>query len=238
VAKLSALLIEKNQAVCEKLTTLCAQSQEFELISCCDDVEKAARQIIRQHPQVLFLGPGTSMLDGFRLIGMLNEVCVPQVVFLTPPDHDVLKGLEQKQFDYLLTPVDLQQLTALKERLHPAFTHSCETPGSVSPLVRIPCSCGHRIKLIPPEAVEYIHSDASGVHVFTEEGAFFTELTLKALEQQLGLFRSHKQYLLNLKVISELVLQECGQAEIRTGSGHHVPVSRRYLRGLKQAFQL
>lgn len=238
MAKLSALLIEKNQVACEELTTLCAQSQEFELVACCDDVEQAARQIIRERPQVLFLGPGTSMLDGFRLIGMLNEVCVPQVVFLTPPDHDVLKGLEEKQFDHLLTPVDQQQLRALKERLHPALTPSRETPCSASQLARIPCACGQRIRLIPPEDVEYIHSDVSGVHVFTEEGSFFTELTLKALEQQLGLFRSHKQYLLNLEAISELVLLECGQAEIRTASGHQVPVSRRYLRGLKQAFQL
>jgi len=238
VAKLSALLIEKNPAACEELSILCAQSQEFELVACCADVEQAARQIIRQHPQVLFLGPGASMLDGFRLIGMLNDECVPQVVFLTPPDLDVLKGLEEKQFDYLLTPVDQQQLSALRKRLHPALDLPREIPCSTTPLARIPCSSGQRIRLIPPGDVEYIHSDVSGVHVFTEEGSFFTELTLKALEQQLGLFRSHKQYLLNLEAISELVLLECGQAEIRTGSGHQVPVSRRYLRGLKQAFQL
>ena len=109
-----------------------------------------------------------------------------------------------------------------------------ETPQ----LTRIPCASGHKIKLIDPQQVEHIHSDLSGVHVFTAEGNYFTELTLKVLEQQLGLLRCHKQYLVNLEQVAEITTLENGLAEIKTRSGQQLPVSRRYLRNLKEAFHL
>mgnify|MGYP001357091390 CR=1 FL=1 len=235
---LTVILVEGELSTRDELADLISAAPEMELLTSCSTVEEAARQIIRHYPQVLLLGKHTTMLDGFRLLGMLNEESVPQVVFVTPPDHDALKGLEDKGFDYLLDPVSPQHLSALATRVAKNLDHAGNPLASTTPLNRIPCTCGHRIKLIDPVTVEHIHSDLSGVHVFTAGGNYFTELTLKVLERQLGLFRCHKQSLVNLEHVCELTFLECGQAEIRTTSGHQVAVSRRYLRCLKNVFQL
>ena len=108
----------------------------------------------------------------------------------------------------------------------------------ITPIKRIPCVSGHKIKLIDPEIIEYVHSDISGVHVVTDQGSFFTELTLKVLEEKVGLLHCHKQYLVNARMIDEIITLENSQAEIITRSGQKLPVSRRYLRKVKDAFSL
>jgi len=108
----------------------------------------------------------------------------------------------------------------------------------VSAITRIPCSHGHKIKLIDPAEIEYVHSDISGIHAYTATGSYFTELTLKVLESRAGLLRCHKQYLVNPALIEEIVPLENGLAQVKTCSQTVLPVSRRYLRGLKALFHL
>ena len=65
----------------------------------------------------------------------------------------------------------------------------------------------------------------------TKQG--ITELTLKILQERTALVRCHRQYLVNLAQIAEIELLDNGAAEIVTQSGKRVPVSRRYLREIK-----
>ncbi|MGL5311473.1 MAG: LytTR family transcriptional regulator DNA-binding domain-containing protein [Plesiomonas shigelloides] len=45
--------------------------------------------------------------------------------------------------------------------------------------------------------------------------------------------RCHRQYLVNPEQICELQFTDAAQVDIVTRSGHKVPVSRRYLRAVK-----
>ncbi|KFK66650.1 hypothetical protein JS85_24765, partial [Vibrio vulnificus] len=63
-------------------------------------------------------------------------------------------------------------------------------------------------------------------------------LTLKVLEEKTSLVRCHRQYLISIKAISEIKLLENGLAEIITKTGFEVPVSRRYLKLLKEMLGL
>jgi len=88
--------------------------------------------------------------------------------------------------------------------------------------------------IIPTTEVEYAFTDISGVHVQTHNQRATSQLTLKVLEEKTQLLRCHRQYLINLKAIKEIKLLENGLAEIITRSEHKVPVSRRYLKELKE----
>jgi two-component system LytT family response regulator len=54
------------------------------------------------------------------------------------------------------------------------------------------------------------------------------------LEQKTELVRCHRQYLINIKMIKEIKLLDHGLAEITTLGDSTVPVSRRYLKTLKE----
>ena len=52
------------------------------------------------------------------------------------------------------------------------------------------------------------------------------------------LLRCHRQYLVNLAHLQEIRLEDNGQAELILRNGLTVPVSRRYLKSLKEAIGL
>ena len=233
-----ALIVDDEPHAREELATLLEEQEDIEIIDGCGNAMEAIRVINHEHPQILFLDIRMPVLDGFELLGMIDEEVMPYVVFVTAYDEYALKAFEEKTLDYLLKPVDPQRLAQTLKKVRVAVADAAIPRYQVSDLERIPCSSGHKIKLIDPREVEYVHSDLSGVHIHTEEGGFFTELTLKLLEARGGFCRCHKQYLFNPHAVDEIVPLENGQAEIRTRGQARIPVSRRYLRQIKTLFNL
>jgi two-component system LytT family response regulator len=87
--------------------------------------------------------------------------------------------------------------------------------------------------------VAFVSSRLSGVFVTSAEGnEGFTELTLRTLESRTPLIRCHCQYLVNMAHLKEIRLEDNGQAELVLRAGQTVPVSRRYLKSLKEAIGL
>lgn len=232
------MIVDDELHAREELTTLLAEVTEVEIVASCANALEAIKLINKQQPQVLFLDIQMPVIDGFELLSMIDEEIMPHLVFVTAYDEYALKAFEEKTLDYLLKPIDPQRLKKTMAKIEAAVSSGAAPQYQSPELTRIPCASGHKIKLIDPQLVEHIHSDLSGVHVVTAEGNYFTELTLKVLEQQLGLLRCHKQYLVNLEQVAEITTLENGLAEIKTCSGQQLPVSRRYLRSLKEAFHL
>lgn len=232
------MIVDDERNAREELATLLAEVAEVEVIASCANALEAIRLINKERPQVLFLDIQMPVIDGFELLSMIDEEIMPQVVFVTAYDQYALKAFEEKTLDYLLKPIDPERLQKTMAKIETTVKNGVTPQYQAPELTRIPCARGHKIKLIDPRQIEHVHSDLSGVHVVTSEGTFHTELTLKVLEQQLGLQRCHKQYLVNLEQVAEITTLENGLAEIKTSSGQVLPVSRRYLRSLKDAFHI
>ena len=104
---------------------------------------------------------------------------------------------------------------------------------AAEPLRQIPCIGRSKIFLLGLAEVEYVYTDVAGVQVVGPERQGTTELTLKILQERTPLLRCHRQYLVNTDQIAEIGLLDNGAAEIVTRSGKRLPVSRRYLREMK-----
>lgn len=232
------LIVDDESHAREELAALLQELGEIEIVGMCANAMDAVKAINHDKPELLFLDIKMPVLDGFDLLGMIDEENMPYVVFVTAFDDYALKAFDEKTLDYLLKPVDPERLAQTMKKVHWALDNN-EAP-SYTPLKlnRIPCTSAHHIKLIDPAAVEYVHSDISGVHVFTAEGNFYSELTLKVLEARAGLLRCHKQYLINPAQVDEIIPLENGMAEIKTVAGSILPVSRRCLHKVKEAFGL
>lgn len=235
---ISAMIVDDEQHARDELSSLLNELGHVNIVASCANALEAVKLVNKHRPEVLFLDIQMPVIDGFELLSLLDRKVMPHIVFVTAYDQYALKAFEEKTLDYLLKPIDPERLKKTLEKITSAAKTGGEPEYPIAKLTRIPCASGNRIKLIDPQQVEYIHSDLSGVHVFTAGGNFFTELTLKILEMQPGLLRCHKQYLVNLAYVTEIIALEHGQAEIMTSNNHRLPVSRRYLRSLKDAFQL
>ncbi|MEO8411846.1 MAG: two-component system response regulator BtsR, partial [Propionivibrio sp.] len=171
---------------------------------------------------------------GLEMVGMIEPSALPHVVFVTAYDEHALKAFEERAADYLLKPIDPQRLMKTLAWLRSGARPAARAfPGATDRLKQIPCSGRNRIFLLGLDAVEYIHSDMTGVQVIATAQQGMTELTLKLLQERTGLLRCHRQYLVNIDHIAEIDLLDNGAAEIVTRSGKRVPVSRRHLREIK-----
>ncbi len=233
-----ALIVDDEIHAREELEALLVETGDFSVVGKCANALEALQAIRRDRPEIIFLDIQMPVINGFELLGMIDEELMPAVVFVTAYDEYALKAFEENAQDYLLKPVEKERLAKTVQRLRKIVKEG-ERPspvqGMIPALTKIPCLLANRIKLIGVSEVEYIKSDLAGVYVVTEKGKFFTELTLKILEDRTSFIRCHKQFLVNLDHVDEILLGENLLAQITTKSGHCVPVSRRHLKRLKES---
>jgi two-component system LytT family response regulator len=229
-----AMIVDDELHAREELEAILAETGEFSVVARCSNVLDALRDIRQHSPDVLFLDIQMPAVSGFELLAMIDADTMPKVVFVTAYDEYAVKAFDKDAVDYLIKPVQKERLAKtirkLKENID---TRSAER--FIAPQLRnIPCVMTNRIKLISLPEVDFVRSDLAGVYVVTARGEFFTELTLRVLETKTNLFRCHKQFLVNIEAIDEILLEDNFAAAIKLKSGSSVPVSRRFLRKLKE----
>lgn len=235
---LKALVIDDELYAREELIDLLNETGEVEVIDSCHNAIEGLKKINTLKPDVIFLDIQMPQITGIEMLSMLDPETMPKVVFVTAYDEYALKAFEDNAFDYLLKPVETARLNKTIARLKRECAPSDYSPVTHEMLELIPC-CGHnRIILLRPDEIETAYSDLSGVHVLTQDSQATTQLTLKVLEEKTPLIRCHRQYLIHPQAIREIKLLENGLAEITTLHGAQVPVSRRYLKELKDRYGL
>lgn len=230
-----ALIVDDEIHSREELESMLRETGEFDISGKCANAVEAIRAINRERPDVLFLDIQMPAISGFELLSMIDEKVMPVVVFVTAYDEYALKAFEENALDYLLKPVEKERLAKTVEKLKRRLVRDDRPPFSGPEIQKIPCTHASNIKLVPTVEVEYVRSGESGVYVVCRGGEFYTDLTLQILESKTRLVRCHKQFLVNIDGVDEIILRENMLADIRTRSGLMVPVSRRYLKILRDA---
>jgi two-component system LytT family response regulator len=229
-----ALIVDDEIYSREELESMLEETGEFIVLGKCANAVEAIRAINRERPDVLFLDIQMPAINGFELLSMIDEKVMPSVVFVTAYDEYALKAFDENALDYLLKPVEKGRLSKTVEKLKKRFTRG-EKPVFVGlDIQKIPCILSTKIKLIPVAEIEYVRSVESGVYVVCRNGEFYTDLTLQILESKTCLVRCHKQVLVNMDLVDEIIPRENMLADIKTKSGRLVPVSRRYLKILRE----
>ncbi|RJX70428.1 two-component system response regulator YehT [Vibrio sinensis] len=233
---LSALVIDDELLAREELIELLKESGGITVLDEASNAIEGLKKINRLKPDVVFLDIQMPQITGIELLGMLDPETMPKVVFVTAYDQFAIQAFEDNAFDYLLKPVDIHRLQKTIQRLIKSEVHQEQAIAMIAPtaLDQVPCVGLNRIMIVPTQDIEAAYSDISGVHIQTREQTATSQLTLKVLEEKTPLVRCHRQCLVNIKTIKEIRLLENGLAEIITSSGYTIPVSRRYLKSLKE----
>ena len=238
---LNVLIVDDEPLARENLRVLLQEQRDIEVVGECSNAIEAIGAVHTLRPDVLFLDIQMPRISGLEMVGMLDPAHRPYIVFLTAYDEYAVKAFEEHAFDYLLKPIEEKRLEKTLNRLRQerSVQDVSLLAENQQPLKFIPCSGHSRIYLLQMDDVAFVSSRMSGVFVTSHEGKEgFTELTLRTLESRTPLLRCHRQYLVNMAHLEEIRLEENGQAELMLKSGQTVPVSRRYLKSLKEAIGL
>ncbi len=228
------LIVDDEIYAREEMETLLKETGEFTIAGKCANALEAMQAIKREKPDVLFLDVQMPVINGFELLSMIDAEAMPRVVFVTAYDEYALKAFEENALDYLLKPVEKGRLAKTVEKLKRRSAEGGRPVFAGPAIQKVPCIHSSKIKLINTAEIEFVRSGETGVHVISPAGEFYTELTLQVLETRTNLIRCHKQFLINIDLVDEIILRENMAADIKTKSGRLVPVSRRYLRVLRE----
>ncbi len=231
---MTALIIDDEAPSREDLRALLGAHADVEIVGECANAIEGIAQIHRLRPDVVFLDIQMPRVSGLEMVGMIEASALPKIVFVTAYDAHALKAFEEHAADYLLKPVDPQRLAKTLQWLRAGGRVAAQPPTPLVPTLRhVPCVSLNRLSLLALVDIEYVCTDLAGVHVVCDKRQGITDLTLKTLQERTPLFRCHRQYLVNIDQITEIELLDNGGADIITRSAKRVPVSRRYLRELK-----
>jgi len=231
---LNAIVIDDEQYAREELIELLHETKQIQVIQQAENAIEGLQLINKFKPDIIFLDIQMPQITGIEMLSMLNTETMPKVVFSTAYDQYAVQAFEEHAFDYLLKPIDPARLQKTVERLVKSTQQPNYNAIIHSQLEHVPCIGHNRILIIATQDIEFAHSGLSGVYINTGRQEAASQLTLKLLEEKTPLIRCHRQYLVNLKAIKEIQLLDNSLAEIMTNSGQTIPVSRRYLKLLKQ----
>ncbi|WP_346351505.1 two-component system response regulator BtsR [Oceanimonas sp. AH20CE76] len=232
---ITCLIIDDELFARDELAAQLADAGDIEIVGQCGNAIEAMQAISRLRPDLVFLDIQMPRISGMELLAMLDPATMPRVVFVTAFDEFAVQAFDRHAFDYLLKPVDERRLQQTLEKVRRDLRPQGVETLAPDRLEHLPCYSGQKLKVVPVAEVEYVFSDLSGVHVATPNEQVHTHMTLKVIEEKTPLVRCHRQYLVAPDAIAEIEILEAG-AELTTRAGASVPVSRRYLKPLKQLF--
>lgn len=232
---INCLIVDDELFAREELAELLSEYDDIHVIEQCGNAIEAIQAISKQKPDLVFLDIQMPRITGMELVAMLDSETMPRIVFVTAYDEFAIKAFDNHAFDYLLKPIDEQRLKVTIERLRQDISPQSLKEIAPESISHLPCYTGTKLKVMPVDTVEFVYSDVGGVHVAGTNETVHTQMTLKSLEEKTTLVRCHRQYLIAPKAIAEIEILDAG-AEVTTLSGKKVPVSRRYLKPLKQLF--
>ncbi|HSK12696.1 MAG TPA: LytTR family DNA-binding domain-containing protein [Phnomibacter sp.] len=186
-------------------------------------------------PDVVFLDIEMPEMSGFEWLNQCEQQHF-EVVFTTAYNEYAIKAIKHSALDYLLKPVDkdelIQAVEKVKREKHPqpeARIHQLLDELKIpKPTKRFAIPTLEGLTLINPDEILYVKSDGPYSHfIFTDKRKMVISKTLKEAEEVLpasDFFRIHNSYLVNMKYVQQYIRGEGG--EVVLINGETIPVSR------------
>lgn len=236
---LKALVIDDENDAREKITFLlkryCADT--VEVLAECGDGEEALAAITRHRPDLLFLDVEMPRMTGFDLLRKVGRAEF-DVIFTTAYDHYAIKAIKFSAIDYLLKPIDIDQIKEAIARVQEKRAQGGSgerveqlmentRPGAQISGLSIPSKDGFVMvkleEIVWCEAVNYYT-----VFHLTNKRELVATRTLKDFEEMLdasGFARIHHSHLINLEHLARYIKGAGGQVVM--SDGRTLDVSRR-----------
>ena len=181
-------------------------------ITACNSPKKAIELIDTSKPDLVFLDIQMPEMNGFTLLERLTFKDF-KLVFTTAHDEFALKAIKVSAIDYLLKPIDKDELITAVEKA--TATPNNEFENKLHHLLsnlykqnnKINISADGKIYLLEQDDVIMLKSDKSYTTIFLKDDSkIIVSKTLKKVEKKFNFpqfFRVHNSYLINTNHVKE-----------------------------------
>lgn len=203
-----------------------------------------------EHPDLILLD--IQLSDGLSFEIFEQVEVKSAIIFTTAYDEYALKAFKLNSIDYLLKPIDDEELETAIDK----FKSKQSTPQNlqvdleqikkllINPLdknykKRFTVKIGQHLKMISIDDIECFYSENKGTYIFTSDNRdYLIDSTLEYLDSMLDpvkFFRVNRKFYVNVNSIKDIISYTNSRLKIilNTFSEHEIIVSREKVRDFK-----
>lgn len=226
---INAVLIDDEEAALENLEHILTEyCPEVNILSKATSIPAGIRCIKQYKPNLVFLdismppeGLGFDILEAFPNRDF-------NVIFITAHEDHSLQAIKKHAFDYILKPLDYQEVVQSIEHVKLWMKRASRMPEEKSETIKLSTLEG--VHILKPEQVSYCKANGSYTIVALEGGgSIMVSKTLKSLEDHLpekGFLRVHRSYIVNIEKVKKFLKKDGGYLEVTDGA--LIPISENY----------
>jgi len=239
---ITALLIDDDSNLRNGMKSLLARyAPEIRIIGEADSVETGVALLLQNPPQVVFLdihlgdGSGFDLLEEVNQRGKLNS----QIVFITAHEQYAIKAFRFSALDFLLKPVDPEELQKVIEKLQQVIDKNDSVAHidlllenirkKVDNFKRIALSNSDGIHLFEVSDIIRCESEDNYTKFYIKNSKpILISKTLKEYEELLtehGFERIHQSHLINLAYLKSYIKKDGGYVIMADNA--NLPISQR-----------
>ncbi|QPC45758.1 LytR/AlgR family response regulator transcription factor [Mangrovibacillus cuniculi] len=212
-----------------------------EIVGEASSAHEAAILVLKTNPDAIFLDidmPGISGLEfAEQLKGMPKE---PFIIFVTAHADLAPKAFRLEALDYIVKPFSEETVEESIFRLQKRLKGSSDFSKPVQGKLAVQGE--DKTYFLDPNTVDYIKREDRYTLVISKGETYTSTLTLKELEDKLCQYpflRVHKSFLVNTTFVRSLTAWGNSVYELTLSTSEDViPVSRTYVKNLKNAIEL
>jgi two-component system, LytTR family, response regulator len=234
---LSAVIIDDEPNAVNLLALRLSQHcPQIEVVAACTGSLQGVEAIRTHRPEILFLDIEMPQMNGFQVLEAVSDM-VFSLIFVTAYDRFALKAFKYSALDYLLKPIDTQELIATVQKIEKQHQTSPQQvqylqqqlSGTAKVLPdRIALPYQNGVTFVAVKNILYCESDDKYTRFYLSDGQnYLVTKTLREIQELLeerDFLRIHRQYLINLNRIKKFVKGE--GSYIVMDNNQSIPVSR------------
>lgn len=236
---MTAFIVEDEPLARQELVFLLENSGEVEVVGEGSTLTKSYEAIRNAAPDVVFLDIELAEGTGLQLAEKLKQLPKsPSFVFATAYDDYALQAFELHAADYLLKPFDEQRINQCIHKLQRMIPTA---PEPKTPIKKLPVIENERISLLDIQSILYITTQGGKTQIKTLQKLFHLNEPLASVEKKLTastFMRVHRSYIVHLEHVTALEPWFNSTYNLVMEDGSKVPVSRTYVREVKERFGL
>ena len=242
---LRSIIIDDEPYCCEILAAMLeADCPQVQVVAICRNGEEGLQAIRKHGPDLVFLDVEMPKMNGFE---MLEQIPVNfHLIFTTSYDQYALKAIRFSALDYLLKPVDREELRKAvqkaEQRIQIPMAQQLEIllqkiKQPLNPISKIALPTMEGLQMISIDTIISCESDDNYTRIILKGGKkLLVTRSLKEIEESLeqhSFLRVHRSYLVNLNEIEKYLKGEGGYLIMSDGSTVDVSRSRKEILMLK-----
>lgn len=221
---LQVIIVEDEFHSRETLKTFLTEyCPEVEILGTAASVEEAVGKISELRPNLVFMDIELQTGTGFDVIQQVKHLDF-HLVFTTAFEHYAIKAIKFSSIDYLLKPIDLEELmeavhkvkelvqSESRQHLLENLLNNFQTPNPENR--KICLSTAEGIEFIPAHHISYCEANGSYTDFhLTDNRKLVVSKNLKEYENLLAdmnFMRVHNSFLINLEEVKKFIRSEGG----------------------------